>query len=70
MKIIIFSDHAEKRRKQRGLSPLDIGEAIDNAKERYKQKDGTTKARGKNKGRKITLIYLRKENYIRIVTIY
>lgn len=69
MKQIRFSDHAENRRKQRGLNREHIFEVIVHP-EYIKREDNIKTAVKTIYGRTITVAYIEEETYIKVVTVY
>lgn len=69
MKEIIFLDHAEKRRRQRGLTTIEIQFVIERPEIRRKRSDGRTEIIGNIRNRKIKIVYEEEENYINIVSV-
>ena len=70
MKQIKFSDHAERRRKQRGMSEHQIIEVIELPEYFKKMPDGRKVAFKLIQNRSITVVYREEENFIRIITVY
>lgn len=69
MKPIDFSDHAEERRKQRGLTRQEIELVLENP-EYTKILEDRKIAVKEVKGRIVTVVYTEEENYIRVITIF
>ncbi|MBI2109544.1 DUF4258 domain-containing protein [Candidatus Woesearchaeota archaeon] len=66
---ITYSDHAEKRRKQRGFTNTEIELVLENPDYKKKRIDGKLEVFGRIRNRNIKVIYVEKENYIRIVSV-
>lgn len=69
MKEIIFTNHAERRRKQRGITPIDIAFIIAIHKSKKIRADGKTEIIGVAYARTIKVVYIEEENYLKIITI-
>ncbi|MCS4537376.1 MAG: DUF4258 domain-containing protein [Thaumarchaeota archaeon] len=69
-KRIRFSSHAEQRRKQRGLSEMQIVETIKRPGYVKKMPDGRKVAVRTISNRTITVVYLEEENVIRVITVF
>ena len=69
MKKIIFIDHSEKRRKQRGYSNIEIEFAIERPHYRKNRKDGRVEVIGFINNKKIRIVYEEEESYLKIITI-
>jgi len=66
---IDYSDHAEKRIKQRGITKLEIEHILKYPTYIKKSFEGTKEASGEFKNRIIKIKFIETENYIRIITI-
>ncbi len=66
---IIYSDHAEKRRKQRGLSKLEVEHILEYPSYIKKSFDGRKEAVGKIRNRDVKVVFIEEENYIKIITV-
>jgi uncharacterized membrane-anchored protein len=69
MKNYIFSEHAEKRRRQRGLTKIEMQYTIEHHKYQKKRKDGISEVIGTIRNRTIKIAYKEKENYIKIISV-
>lgn len=70
MKRIIFSRHADERRKERGLSIAEI-EATVNYPDYLKTDSAGKKVAVKHvKGRLITVVFVEEETYLIVITVY
>ena len=69
VKSIIYSKHAEQRRKQRGFSPFVVEHILAHPKMTKKRLDNLTEVVGIFQQRSVIIIYLEKETYIKIVSI-
>ena len=67
--MIILSDHAEKRRGQRGLTDLEIELVIRSPIWEKKRDDGRKEVYGIARNRHIKVLYEEKESYLRIVKV-
>lgn len=66
---INYSDHAEKRIKQRGITKLEIEHILKYPTYIKKSFEGTKEASGKVRNRIIKIKFIETENYIRIITV-
>ena len=66
---IDYSDHAEKRIKQRGITKLEVEYILKHSMYIKKSFEGTKEASGEIRGRIIKIKFIETENYIRIITI-
>ena len=69
MKTVIFSDHAEKRRKQRGFTNIEVECVIKSPFHKKKRFDGRTEIIGNIKNRRIKVIYEEEKNYLNIISL-
>ena len=69
MKEIIYIDHAEKRRKQRGFTTLEIELALKSPEITKRRNDSRIEIIAKVRTRRIKVIYEEEENYLKIVSI-
>ena len=69
MKEIIYIDHAEKRRKQRGFTTLEIELALKSPEITKRRKDGRIEIAAKVKTRTVKIVYEEEENYLKIVSV-
>ena len=69
MKEIIYIDHAEKRRKQRGFTTLEIELALKTPYITKRRKDGRIEIAAKVKTRTVKIVYEEEENYLKIVSV-
>ena len=69
MKKIIFLNHAEERRRQRGFTSIEIQFVIERPKIKRKRSDGRIEVIGNIRNRTIKIIYEEEENYINIVSL-
>jgi len=67
--MINYSDHAQKRLKQRGITPLEVEFVLQHPQYVLKSTEGRKIAVGTIKNRTIRVIFTETENYIKIVTI-
>ncbi len=67
--LIVYSDHATKRMKQRGITELEIGHILSYSEYIKKSRDGTKEAFGKVNNKYIRIFFVEEENLIRIVTL-
>ena len=66
---IIYSDHAKKRMKQRGIEEWEIEHALKFPSYTKKLMDGKIEVLTNLRNREIKVIFIRKESYIKIVTV-
>ena len=66
---IRYSDHAEKRIKQRGITKLEVEYILKYPNYIKKSFEGTREAVGTIKNRTIKVKFVEKEKYIKIITI-
>ena len=66
---IKYSDHAEKRIKQRGVTKLEVKHVLEYPFYIKKSFEGRKEAVGEIKGRTIKIKFIEKENYIKIITV-
>ena len=66
---IVYSEHAKKRMKQRGISELEIEHVLKYHSYIKKSFEGTKEAFGKINNRPIKIKFIKIENYIKIITV-
>ena len=66
---IVYSEHAKKRMKQRGITELEIDHILKHPFYIKKSFEGTKEAVGKVENRLIKIKFIEIENYIKIITI-
>ena len=66
---IIYSSHAEKRMKQRGITKQEVEHIIEYHSYIKKSFEGTKEVLGTVRNRIIKIKFIEKENYIKIITI-
>lgn len=66
---IVYSDHALKRMKQRGISELEIKHVLEHPTYTKKTFEGRKEAVGSVQNRDIIVIYFETENYIKVITV-
>lgn len=66
---IVYSEHARKRIKQRGITELEIEHVLKYPTYVKKSFDGTKEANGDIKDRIIKVKFVEIEKYIRIITV-
>lgn len=66
---ITYSEHAEKRIKQRGLTKLEIEYVLSNPIYLKKSMDGKKETIGEIRGRGVKIVFIERENYINIITV-
>ena len=66
---IIYSCHAQKRIRERGIEEWEIEYLLDHPSYIKKSFDGRKIAVGEIKGRKLKIIYTEKEMYIKVVSV-
>ena len=66
---IVYSDHAEKRLRQRGITTLEIEHVLKYPTYVKKSYEGRKEAVGEVRNRAIKIAFEEKENYIRIISV-
>ena len=66
---IIYSDHAKKRMRQRGITELEIEHIINYPSYVKKSFEDTKEAFGEINSRQIKIKFIKIENYIKIITV-
>ncbi len=66
---IVYSEHARKRMKQRGISELEIEHIIDYPSYTKKSFENTKEAVGEVNNRLIKIKFIEIENYIKVITV-
>ena len=66
---LIYSDHAKKRMKQRGITELEVEHVLSNPFYIKKSFEGRKEAVGEIKNRTIKIEFIEIENYINIITV-
>ncbi len=66
---IVYSDHAKKRMKQRGITELEVEHILKYPEYIKKSFEGTKEAAGEVNRRIIKIKFIEIENYIKIITI-
>ena len=66
---IIYSEHAKKRMKQRGISELEIEYILKHPSYVKKSFEDTKEAFGEVNNRLVKVMFIKIENYIKIITI-
>ena len=66
---IVYSDHAKKRMKQRGITELEVEHVLNYPFYIKKSFEGTKEAVGKVENRIIKIKFIEMENYIKIITV-
>lgn len=66
---IIYSDHAKKRMKQRGITELEVEHVLEHPKYVKKSFEGRKTAEGEINSREIKISFIERENYIKIITL-
>ncbi|MFH1376816.1 MAG: DUF4258 domain-containing protein [Candidatus Woesearchaeota archaeon] len=66
---IIYSEHANKRLKQRGISLLDVEHVLEFPDYVKKSLKNMFEAYGEVKGRKLKVVFIKKESYIKVITV-
>ena len=67
--IIVYSYHAEMRRKQKGLNKLEVEHILQYAPTIRTSFSGKKIAEDFIRNKLVSVVFIRKENYIKIVTI-
>lgn len=66
---VVYSDHAKKRMKQRGIEKWEVEHLLKHPSYIKKTSEGKKEAVGESRNRFIKLIYIKEEKYIKIVTV-
>ena len=66
---IIYSEHAIKRMKQRGITNLEIEHILKYPNYIKKSFEGRKEAEGEVRNRLVKIEFIEKENYIKIITV-
>ena len=66
---IRYSDHAEKRMRQRGITGLEVEQVLRYPKYIKKSFEGRKIAEGEVNNRRIKISFVEKENFIKIITV-
>ncbi len=66
---IVFSNHARKRIKERGVEEWEVEHLIRYPSYIKKSLDGRMVAVGEIKGRKLKVVYFEEERYIKIISV-
>ena len=66
---LVYSDHAKKRMKQRGIEEWEIEHLLKHPSYIRKALDGRHEAVGEIRNRKVKIVSIKEENYIKIVTV-
>lgn len=66
---IVYSDHAKKRMKQRGMEEWEIEHLLKHPVYTKRTYEGKIEAIGGIRNRKVKIVFIREENYIKIVTV-
>ena len=66
---IVYSDHAKRRMKQRGITELEVEHVLNHPLYVKKSFEGTKEAVGEIKNRMLRIKFIEIENFIRIITV-
>ena len=66
---IVYSDHAKKRMRQRGITELEIEHVLKHPKYVKKSFEGRKEVFGEIRNRNLKIEFIEIENYIRIITV-
>lgn len=66
---IVYSEHAKRRLKQRGITELEIEEVFGYPYYVKKSFEGRKEVVGMIKNRLIKIVVIEKENYIKVITV-
>ena len=66
---IIYSDHAKKRMKQRGIEEWEIEHLLTHPSYVRKSFEGRKEAVGEIRDRSVKIVFVKEEKYIKIITI-
>lgn len=67
---IMFTEHAEKRLKERGVKKEQVKETIEFPEYTIKRTNNEIEAYKKMAGKMLKVVYLEKEKYIKVITLY
>ncbi len=67
--MIIYSHHAKTRMRQRGITRLEVEYILKYAKEIRNSREQTKIAISKINNRQIKVVFVKKENYLKIITV-
>jgi len=67
---ILYSSHAKKRLRERGIKEEDVIETIEFPEYTIRRSNNEIEAYKKIKGRMLKVVYFQKERYIKIITLY
>ncbi|MBI5389977.1 DUF4258 domain-containing protein [Candidatus Woesearchaeota archaeon] len=66
---IIYSDHATKRMKRRGIISLEVEFILTHSEVVHPSFEGRSIAVGHLNGRRISIVFMETESYIKIITL-
>ena len=66
---IVYSDHAKKRLRQRGIAEFEVENILRFPQYVRNTFEGLKEAVGNSNNREIKIVFVRKENYIKVVTV-
>ena len=66
---IVYSDHAKKRMRQRGIDEWEIEHLLKYPAYTKRGYEGKIEAVGEIRNRKVKIVFIREENYIKIITV-
>ncbi len=66
---IVYSDHARKRLKQRGITTLEVEHILKFPTYIKKSFEGRKEAVGEINNRTMKVVFIEKENYLKIITV-
>jgi len=67
---IVFSKHAETRLRERGIKKEQVIEIIEFPEYTIKRSNNEIEAYKKISGRMLKVVYIQKEKYIKVITLY
>ena len=67
---IAYSDHAKKRMKERGIEDWEIEQVIKFPAYIKRRTDGKIEANAEIKNRLLKIVYVRLQNYIKVITLF
>ena len=66
---IIYSDHAKKRLRQRGITELEVAHILNYPNYVKKSFENRKMAVGEINNRKVMVVFVEKENFIKVITV-
>ena len=67
--MLVFTEHAERRRKERGMTEIDIELVVKQPFLQKRRQDGLIEVICKARNRNIKVVYEKRETHLRIITV-